>query len=102
MTTSIKAGQDALTGELAVKLVEATASIKTGQDALSEKVDGLHDRLFGNGQPGDIAKIQMRVESGERYMSEIRGSLKTLKTVGGAIAGAFGLFEALFHALSKR
>ena len=82
-----------------LKLVESVAGIKVGQEALSEKLDQTHERLFGNGQPGELALIRSRVDSIEKHAAEVRGAVKTLKVTGGVVTGVFGLFETVFHAL---
>lgn len=50
---------------------------QTDRDMLIEVstlVREMHTRLFGNGQPGEIEKIQKDVKSLDRYRNQVKGA----------------------------
>ena len=60
-----------------------------------ERVNDMHHRLFGNGQPGEISELRARISSQEEFKNKVLGALTIIAT-GVTIIGA-----ALFQHLLK-
>lgn len=59
----------------AMKNAAVLAVIQTKLDALSEDLKSLDQKLFGNGQPGEIASIKKRVAKVETWMWRTTGAI---------------------------
>jgi hypothetical protein len=57
---------------------------------LSRQIIKLDERLFGNGQPGVIEKLDVRVTEQEAFRNRILGAFVLL-------GGAFSLIEIFLH-----
>ena len=69
--------------------------------ALSDKVDALDHRLLGNGQPGELAKIEIRIDHlGHRI--KVLEKFKWVMSGAGLVFGALGAFAgAIAEAFMK-
>ena len=80
---------------------QALAELKRGQQAHAEQMDRLEHRLFGNGSPGVLDKIEHRVEALESQANLFTGALRGIKVVWASVTGAIvviiTVLEYLIH-----
>lgn len=80
-------------------ILSAIGRLQGTTEALHETVENLNYRLYGNGQPGDIAKIEDRLGIVEHTQTKaaawLAGAVAVLASIG---AG----FEFLFHLFWKK
>lgn len=81
--------------EILTVLGEVRSTVK----ALHETVEKLDHRLYGNGQPGDIAALEDRLEAVEDHQVKSTGWIAGAMFVLAAIAGAA---EFLWHLVFKK
>jgi len=60
------------------EMVEVVVETKT-------LVQTLHDRLLGNGQPGEIAVMKSDIKSLQKDRDTVGGAIKTIKWIIGAL-----------------
>jgi hypothetical protein len=58
---------------------------------IDSRVDDMHDRLFGNGQPGFVATTETRLKSLENTEAKARGAFYTLSILFTMLTTGFGL-----------
>jgi hypothetical protein len=63
------------------------ARLEQGQKAHDEKLDVFQHRLFGNGQPGELTKIEDRLTVLEKFRYILMGVGLVFSIIGG-MAGA--------------
>lgn len=77
----------------------AVARVEERQVATASVVEKLDHRLYGNGQKGDIEKIEGRVEAIEMNHQKVTGWLAGALAVFTVLGGAF---EFLWHNLFSK
>lgn len=79
------------------ELIGAIGELKSTVVALHETTQKLEHRLYGNGQPGDIEKIDTRLITVENHQTRMTGWIAGAVAVLAAIvAGAEFLFHYVF------
>ena len=80
---------------------QALAELKRGQQAHADQITHLEHRLFGNGSPGVLDKIEQRVLVMENQANLFTGALRGIKVVWASVTGAivviFTVLEYLIH-----
>ncbi len=70
--------------QLILQTVMETSATVAG---LVEKVDAMHSAILGNGSPGRLSRVEVKVEALQRHKY----------IVTGVVVAIFGLAELLYH-----
>lgn len=81
---------------LCAEHVSLLASLAQNVRDLNEKVDRMDTKLFGNGQPGHIQRLDTRI-SGMRDAFSIKQWLPLLLQIITTVAGLLGVMWAISH-----
>lgn len=71
--------------ELIATLSRLETTLKEHRESVDNQLHNLHARLFGNGQPGELQKLELRIRSGEEFDSKSKGVMGTLLFVVGLL-----------------
>lgn len=85
------------TPRLDAELLRLVYEIKSNIAAIRERQDEDHDRLFGNGQPGELAQMRTDTKSNADWITRADEREKTNRKWTAMIGTAFG---ATFGALA--
>lgn len=90
------------TPRLDVELLKLVYEIKSDISAIRERQDEDHDRLFGNGQPGELAQMRADTKSNADWITRADEREKTNRKWTALIATVFGtMSSALLKLLWK-
>ena len=88
---------EATSPRLESELLKLVYEIKADVSAIKERQEEDHDRLFGNGQPGELTKLDGRIKSIELKDAEEKGERDSnrrwsaaIGSLCGVVAGAIG------------
>ena len=80
---------------------QSLAELKKGQEAHAKQIDDLMHRLFGNGTPGAVGKIEDRVTVLEAVAHSLKGSLDSFKAVWSSVTTAVLVVIAILEYLFR-
>lgn len=78
------------TPRLDAKLLELVYEIKANIAAIRERQDEDHDRLFGNGQPGELAQMRADTKANADWITRADEREKTNRKWTATISTVFG------------
>ncbi len=82
-----------------VEIILILGRLESKVDAMHETSQKLDHRLYGNGQPGDIEKLETRMTAAENHQTKSTGWIAGAMFVLAAIAGAA---EFIWHLVFKK
>ena len=87
---------------LDAELLRIVYEIKSDVSAIKQCQEEDHDRLFGNGQPGELTKLDSRLKSLELRDAEEKGEKASNRRWTALISSVFGIVTgAVGHWLAK-
>ncbi len=79
------------------KIIAGIADLKRGQIDHATQLEKMNVRLFGNGQPGELGKIEMRLTALEKFRYTLMGGAMALGTLGAILEDVLRWFLRVGH-----